>query len=77
MGQVCSRLAEVGHNESRKPVFRTEETQPQVEGIISVAHFRFLKSSQLNLRTKKKVVSVQQTSLSIELPMFLPDLTDL
>lgn len=46
MEQFCSRLAEVRHSESRKQIFRAEETQPQAEGITSVAHFRFLKESK-------------------------------
>lgn len=46
MEQFCSRLAEVRHSESRKQIFRAEETQPQAEGITSVAHFRFLKETK-------------------------------
>lgn len=51
--QFCSSLAEVRHSETRKQVSRAQETQPQAKGIMSVAHFQFLKeSSRLKIRTK-------------------------
>lgn len=51
--QFCSSLAEVRHSETRKQVSRAQETKPQAKGIMSVAHFRFLKeSSRLKIRTK-------------------------
>lgn len=71
MEQFCSRLAEVRRSEIRRQVFRTEETQHQAEGIISVAHFFSAKPHD------EKVVSGDQTSVSTELPIFLLDFIDL
>lgn len=51
--QFCSSHAEVRHSETRKQVSRAQETEPQAKGIMSVAHFQFLKeSSLLKIRTK-------------------------
>lgn len=74
--QICSRLSEVEHSETRKQVFSTQETQSQAEGIISVAHFQFLKeSSQLKIRTK--VVLGEHTPVVAELATFHPALIEL